>query len=242
MLAILTAMGVIFAMGFGRRVILLSGAAVLAAGLIFGALAIEIRQQGPRVVSTEQIFANTLSIVDGSSLRSDQGVDVRNLQSNTNWRLNWWGKIVGYTIAGSDFWSGRGFGINLATVDGFQPDWRGSLRSPHSIHMTILARTGVPGLVLWLILLTAIGSGLVHQARRMRRLGRYGWYALNVWILAYWAASVVNASFDVYIEGPQGGIWFWSLVGLAIAAIEIEKRAGPRSAAPGTAGFAGLPA
>jgi hypothetical protein len=40
---------------------------------------------------------------------------------------------------------------------------------------------------------------------------------LAAWILVYWLATATNASFDVYIEGPQGGIWFWSLMGAGIA-------------------------
>jgi hypothetical protein len=35
---------------------------------------------------------------------------------------------------------------------------------------------------------------------------------------------MVNASFDVFLEGPTGGIWFWSLFGLGIAALEIQRR------------------
>jgi hypothetical protein len=42
--------------------------------------------------------------------------------------------------------------------------------------------------------------------------------AIVGWIFAYWLAALVNASFDVYLEGPQGGIWFWSVIGLGIAA------------------------
>ena len=27
----------------------------------------------------------------------------------------------------------------------------------------------------------------------------------------------MNASFDVYLQGPMGGIWYWSIIGLGIA-------------------------
>jgi len=30
---------------------------------------------------------------------------------------------------------------------------------------------------------------------------------------------MANASFDPYLQGPQGGIWFWSAVGLGMAAM-----------------------
>ena len=61
----------------------------------------------------------------------------------------------------------------------------------------------------------------------MRRLGFQKWHALNTWILCYWTASTVNATFDVYLEGPQGGIWWWSIVGLAIAVTTLERQARP---------------
>jgi hypothetical protein len=216
----------VFAMGYARRVILIAGMAFIAVAIILAALHVSVRPSGAREVSTGQIVANTLSIVSGDTLGADSGVDVRTLHSNTQWRLRWWSKILDYTVFGENFWTGRGFGINLATKDGFQTDTRQSLRSPHSIHMTILARTGVPGLIVWLTLLGVMFGALLVQVWRMRALGYPTWQALSVWILIYWMAAIVNGSFDVYLEGPQGGIWAWSLMGLGIAVVEIEKRAG----------------
>jgi hypothetical protein len=37
------------------------------------------------------------------------------------------------------------------------------------------------------------------------------------WVFVYWLAALVNGSFDVYLGGPQGGIWFWSMIGLGLA-------------------------
>lgn len=55
------------------------------------------------------------------------------------------------------------------------------------------------------------------------------------WLLAYWTALMVNASLDVYLEGPQGGIWSWSLVGFVIALTQlqrVERRSGAAASAP----------
>ena len=30
---------------------------------------------------------------------------------------------------------------------------------------------------------------------------------------------MANASFDVFIEGPMGGIWFWTIYGIGLAAM-----------------------
>jgi hypothetical protein len=34
---------------------------------------------------------------------------------------------------------------------------------------------------------------------------------------------MVNATFDVYLEGPQGGIWFWCVFGFGIALMEVQR-------------------
>ena len=41
--------------------------------------------------------------------------------------------------------------------------------------------------------------------------------------MAYFTAFLVNMSFDVYLEGPQGGIWFWCLIGYAIALTRAQR-------------------
>jgi hypothetical protein len=37
----------------------------------------------------------------------------------------------------------------------------------------------------------------------------------------YWVAFIVNASFDVFLEGPMGGVWFWVLFGFGLAAVRV---------------------
>lgn len=67
---------------------------------------------------------------------------------------------------------------------------------------------------------------MVPQALKGRLPGPTSVY---LWLLAYWMAFIVNMTFDVYLEGPQGGIWFWCLIGFTIALIEAEK---PKVPAP----------
>ena len=65
---------------------------------------------------------------------------------------------------------------------------------------------------------------LVQGYFRMRAIGQNTVADLNLWALAYWMAFLVNATFDVYLEGPQGGIWFWCIVGFVIAMTEEQRR------------------
>jgi len=54
--------------------------------------------------------------------------------------------------------------------------------------------------------------------------GEIYWAKIDLWILAYWIAFIVNASFDVFLEGPQAGIWFWCLFGFGAAMLEIQRQ------------------
>lgn len=115
--------------------------------------------------------------------------------------------------------------MNLAVADGFPTgDDNAPLRSPHNGHMTILARMGVPGLLLWIALQATFGASLFAAFRRATARGLEVWAAVDAWILVYWVAALVDMSFDVYLEGPQGGIWFWSLMGLGLGVLEAQRK------------------
>jgi len=160
-----------------------------------------------REFSVEQL-SDSLGSVIGVSERLD-------LEGTKSWRLKWWGEIRDYTVYGPFFWQGKGYGINLADSDGFQVGTRDEpLRSPHNSHLTFLARSGVPGFVLWILLqgfwAAAMFWSYIKAAQRQMAL----WSALFSWLMAYWLAFVVSASFDVFLEGPMAGIPFWSLFGM----------------------------
>jgi hypothetical protein len=168
-----------------------------------------------RPVSVRQYVENATSIFTGSGSDDD----------TREWRLNWWSDITNYTLHGPYFWTGKGFGPNLADLDGYQtsgPD-EAPLRSPHSAHMTILARGGVPELVLWI---SALGSWLVAVVRQLmeaRRLRDNWWAGVLAFLLTYWTIFVVASSFDVVLEGPVMGIWFWTIHGIGLASLILYR-------------------
>jgi hypothetical protein len=171
-----------------------------------------------RQVSVCQLFENVGSIVGPNGDAT--------LEGTKNFRLAWWGAIIDYTVRGPYFWTGKGFGINLADADGFQPTADHSLRAPHNTHMTTLARMGVPGFLLWLLFQTAFGVGLLRARHRFRHDGDLALASAAGWIAVYWFAIMIDTSFDPYVEGPQGGIWLWSLVGLGLGLIRLPARPG----------------
>jgi hypothetical protein len=215
-LAVLVSICTILAL---RPVIAAPRMAIVAAGAVTGVLLLQASnfsiEMGRRDFSAYQLTSNLLSIV------GDAPEDERNLQQTRDWRLRWWTTIVNYTVYGPYFWTGKGFGVSLPIDDGIKEDTFN--RSPHSAHMTVLARMGVPGEIAWLLLQSSFGFSMLAAYFRARRLGREWWARLNLWILAYWLAFLVAMSFGVYLEGPYGGIWFWCLLGFGIALLEAQR-------------------
>lgn len=155
---------------------------------------IEDDTQG-RNTGLKQLTDNITSIVD----RKIQG---GGLNDNVLWRLAWWGKIVDYTILGEYFMQGKGLGMSLSVDD--QMPAEESVRAPHNFHMNILARYGVPFTLLWLYWLV-----LQFKVFRISNMSRAQLIYLCVML-----ASLVNASFDVALEGPMAAMPFWVFTGL----------------------------
>jgi len=171
-----------------------------------------------RSLNADTVTRNLDSLVGNSGGSGGQ-------QDNKVWRLVWWHKIIDYTVFGPYFWTGKGFGVNLATSDGPPgiPSEDVRLRSPHNGHMTVLARLGVPGAVLWIALNLTFAISLLRSYSRSNRIRSSFWSNLYLWIFCYWLTLIINMSFDVYIEGPQGGIWFWAIIGFGTAAMRIQR-------------------
>ena len=201
----------LFALQPTARRPLLAAATVMA--LLIGLLAIadfDIEIPGrDRSYSVQQLALGIASVVS----RVDQG----DLESTKTWRTDWWHRITDYTFGGAYFWTGKGYGVNLADDDGFQVIEAGSgeplLRHPHSVHLSFLARSGVPGLFLWVGVLISLGHLLVTAWRQAGPRRRH----LLLFHGVFLGAALLNASFDVYLEGPTGGIWFWFHAGCMAA-------------------------
>lgn len=170
-----------------------------------------------REFSARQLLLNVTSIVDSGETTGD-------LDDTKSWRLDWWKKIFGYTVGGEYFWTGKGYGVNLATEDGFQVYENNSLRSPHNGHLNVLARSGVPGFALWCVVQIAWGYAVINAYLRARQRKDANWAMFFALLLAYWAGLMFNAMVDVYLEGPMGGVWFWAIIGLGIGSVWVFER------------------
>jgi len=186
--------------------------------LIVAALGPTLHPRARRQISLDSLGALLASITSGADDTATGGGE-----GTKQWRLRWWEKIGEETLTGPYFWGGRGFGVNLANVHGFQViGGERSLRSPHNSHMTVLARMGVPGAILWILLNIALVVRFLGARRRALDCDDSFLAGILSWTLCYWVAFTVNTSFDVFLEGPQSGIWFWSVMGIGMAASTVE--------------------
>jgi O-antigen ligase len=173
-------------------------------------------QKGPRELSFDFLMKAVGSIVHET--------DDDAMQGSKEWRMRWWNDIIQYTFHGKYFWAGKGFGINLANDDGYQVDANEALRSPHNGHLTMLARSGVPGFTLWIITQGTWALLIVKTYFRARKLRLMNWSGLFMFLGTYWAAFMANATFDVFLEGPMGGIWLWCIYGAGIGCMYVFRR------------------
>ena len=158
-----------------------------------------------RNIGIEQLKDNVFSIVN-------PGAEKSGLNDNVAWRLVWWAKIVDYTFLGEYFIQGKGLGINLSIDDDIKMDDE-SLRSPHNFHLNILARFGVLAFFIWLYWLY-----LMIRQLRSRYLNPQ-----NLTYLCIIIAFLVNASFDVSLEGPMAAFPFWIIIGLLYVSQTFEQ-------------------
>jgi len=141
-------------------------------------------------------------------------------QANARWRLSFWKFLleesarrpfigVGFGRPSNFEWNGIHY--DRRTGDPQDPF---DVIAPHNSFLNLLYRTGLPGfLALAAIMLLAV-IRLVPVARRTRGEDK----ALAIWLLAAIAATTVAASFNVALEGPFMGIFFWAVLGLALLA------------------------
>jgi len=157
-----------------------------------------------RSVGFEQIKNNFSSIVGGTTDATSE--------NNVVWRLVWWAKIIDYSLTSPNFFIGKGLGMNLAADDDIIT-LDDSLRSPHNFHLNIMARLGVLLFIVWTYFLIQLLKPLFKKQLQGRRL------LIGCILLAF----IINASFDVFLEGPMGAFPFWTWMGLYLLTEDQES-------------------
>ena len=161
-----------------------------------------------RAVGLEQIKNNFSSIVGGTTDATSE--------NNVVWRLVWWAKIIDYSLSSPNFFIGKGLGMNLATDDDIIT-LDDSLRSPHNFHLNIMSRFGVLLFMIWMYFLIQLLKPLFKKQLQGKRL------LIGCILLAF----LLNASFDVFLEGPMGAFPFWTWLGLYLLTEDQESLVEP---------------
>ena len=161
-----------------------------------------------RAVGLEQIKNNFSSIVGGTTDATSE--------NNVVWRLVWWAKIIDYSLSSPNFFIGKGLGMNLATDDDIIT-LDDSLRSPHNFHLNIMSRFGVLLFMIWMYFIIQLLKPLFKKQLQGKRL------LIGCILLAF----LLNASFDVFLEGPMGAFPFWTWLGLYLLTEDQERLVEP---------------
>ena len=139
------------------------------------------------------------------------------IEGTAEWRLEWWRGLYNAVMDRNPLF-GLGFGDGLI---GYNPYIVGNdsspvlnARSPHNFNITIFARMGIVGSLLWGgILLVGLFIPLWSALTASTALERAESGYRAFWIAAIFAAWV-DSSFGVLMEGPVMAIPFWLILGM----------------------------
>lgn len=186
-----------------------AGAALLLLVTLPTLLGVSVKVSG-RDLSVAQIAQNASSIVMGSRAEGSLG-------DNVEWRQRLWSLAVDDLFDSGRAPLGFGYGPNIAARYSFSnPDQETALRNPHNSHLSILVRMGIIGAMAWLLLWIAwvipVTCALLRSslARGPTPLRLWAWSATGI------LSILLNAFFDPTLEGPQVGIWLWTLVAVGV--------------------------
>jgi len=182
------------------------GLAILVAVL---AAALDVKfQLDRRELSVEQVIENFQSVAEEATTGG-------RFDNTTQWRLNLWNLVVEDVFTTERALIGFGFGENLALrFDYENPNQSVPLRNPHNSHLSVLARMGTVGSALWIALFASWYMSLIRARRQFRELGEDRRASLSLWLMLAMTGILVNAFFDPTLEGPQVGVWLWTLFGV----------------------------
>ncbi len=221
-LAALFILGVVFVLARHARGAMVG---VLIVSVMVGimAAALDVKfQLDRRELSVSQVIENIQSI-------SEEATSGSRFDNTTQWRLSLWGDVLDDILLQENVFAGRGFGENLAVRYKVAARSSVPLRNPHNSHLSVVARMGMVGAFLWLAM---FGTWFVHLARSRRlyiELGEARRANLSTWVMLAMTGILLNAFFDPTIEGPQVGVWAWTLFGMgAVLGLGARASRSPR--------------
>lgn len=165
-----------------------------------------------RSYSARQLVTNVVSLAGAES----QG----NLEGTVDGRLVLWNRLLDKQVRDDRVLDGAGFGPNLAAEVGVFDAGEESLRNPHNSHAHVFARMGALGVLVWVLFWLGWYVRVLAVLRRSH-LPRPNRQVTGV-CLAITTAVLVSTAFDPQLEGPQGAVLLWTLVGVGLVSARVR--------------------
>lgn len=149
--------------------------------------------------------------------------------SPANWRLEIWREAIGHWLATPvTILVGEGFGKPLTDyvqVGGYTGNavlassvspgqFSVAVRQPHDIHLTVLARLGIIGFLIWAFINIRIVYLFIRSLFKTPRES-FG-YTLILWLFLFYITSMILASLQPWLEFSYGAIPSYIVLGFSL--------------------------
>ena len=158
--------------------------------------------------------------------------------TGTGWRLDIWRQAIDHWLASpTTILVGEGFGrplTNLRQAGGYTglavPEdeinpkiFSVAIRQPHNIHLTVLARLGLLGVLIWISFHARILYLFTHSLQKGKRKKQDN--SLVLWLLLFYVLGMMLATVQPWLEFSQGAIPFYIILGFSIAILTQKSKA-----------------
>jgi hypothetical protein len=207
-----------FARSAQRHFVGIISTVVIIVGLIFSVADIRVSFfSNNREISAGQLVDNLVSVVNPDAVATSG-----DLVGNSSWRLDLWSEVFRDVNLNAPV-LGRGYGVSLGELYGFEGADETELRNAHNSHITIFARSGYLGVGLWFAMWAIWYIMMLRSRRALAARGLRVEAAVAVVAMACALAILVNAVFDPSIEGPPVSVWTWSIFGLGLGLMTLSR-------------------
>jgi O-antigen ligase len=159
--------------------------------------------------------------------------------SGTSWRLDIWRQAVNHWLASpTTIVVGEGFGQPLTnyrqaggytgnavpenTIDPQQ--FSVAVRQPHNVNLTVLARLGLIGALIWIGFHVRILYLFIHSLQERKKENRDN--SVGLWLFLFYVLGMILATVQPWLEFSYGAIPFYIILGFAISILsnsEVDK-------------------
>jgi len=90
-------------------------------------------------------------------------------------------------------------------------------------HFAMATHSGTIGVALWIAVQLTWAGRMISASMRAFRHRDTRWAGVFMVLLVYWTALAVSSAVGIGLDGPAGGLWFWTIIGVGMAAEWIHR-------------------